>query len=109
MDVTAAKQAEEALRRSESYLAEAQRLSHTGSWAGVPEQERSGTGPGIYRVLGFDPHKGLPRVETFFQAFARMIEPGPWNSSKEQAVKRRNSNSITESFIPAAMSGTSTP
>src|ERR1700687_1432953 len=68
IDVTAAKQAQEALRRSESYLAEAQTLSHTGSWAGAP-------GPGeirywseeCYRVLGFDPHKGLPRVETFFQ------------------------------------------
>src|ERR1700732_5081380 len=33
MDVTAAKQAEEALRRNESYLAEAQRLTRTGSWA----------------------------------------------------------------------------
>src|SRR3989454_4103930 len=33
MDVTAVKQAEEALRRSESYLAGAQRLTHTGSWA----------------------------------------------------------------------------
>src|SRR6266446_8857883 len=33
MDVTAAREAEEALRRSEAYLAEAQRLSHTGSWA----------------------------------------------------------------------------
>jgi PAS domain S-box-containing protein len=32
-DVTAAKQAEEALRRSEGYLAEAQRLTHTASWA----------------------------------------------------------------------------
>jgi PAS domain S-box-containing protein len=32
MDVTAAKQAEEALRQSENYLAEAQRLSHTGSF-----------------------------------------------------------------------------
>jgi PAS domain S-box-containing protein len=68
MDVTAAKQAQAALRRSESYLAEAQRLSHTGSWAGAP-----GTGEirywsgECYRVLGFDPHKGLPRVETFFQ------------------------------------------
>jgi PAS domain S-box-containing protein len=68
MDVTAAKRAEEALRRSESYLAEAQWLSHTGSWAGAP-------GPGeirywseeCYRVLGFDPQRGLPRVETFFQ------------------------------------------
>jgi PAS domain S-box-containing protein len=32
-DVTAAKQTEETLRQSEAYLAEAQRLSHTGSWA----------------------------------------------------------------------------
>src|ERR1700687_2647282 len=32
-DVTAAKRAEETLRESEAYLAEAQRLSHTGSWA----------------------------------------------------------------------------
>jgi PAS domain S-box-containing protein len=68
MDTTESKHAEEALRRSESYLEEAQRLSHTGSWAGTP-------GPGelrywseeCFRVLGFDPHAGLPRVETFFQ------------------------------------------
>src|SRR5258708_13710595 len=32
-DVTAAKETERKLRRSEAYLAEAQRLSHTGSWA----------------------------------------------------------------------------
>jgi PAS domain-containing protein len=32
MDVTERKQAEEALRRSENYLAEAQGLSHTGSF-----------------------------------------------------------------------------
>ena len=32
-DITGAKRAEEALRRSETYLAEAQRLSRTGSWA----------------------------------------------------------------------------
>ena len=40
MDVTAAKQAEEALQRSEGYLAEAQKLTHTGSWAvRVPQME----------------------------------------------------------------------
>jgi PAS domain S-box-containing protein len=67
-DVTAAKQAEETLRKSEAYLAEAQRLSHTGSWAW-----NSATGDirywseECYRVLGFDPHGGLPRFETFFQ------------------------------------------
>src|SRR5713226_1310366 len=35
-DITARKHAEEILRRSEAYLSEAQRLSHTGSWACVP-------------------------------------------------------------------------
>jgi PAS domain S-box-containing protein len=68
MDVTAAKQAEEALRRSESYLTEAQRLSHTGSWAGAPGMgEIRYWSEECYRVLGFDPHGGQPRIETFFQ------------------------------------------
>jgi len=68
MDVTATKQAEEALRRSEAYLAEAQRLSRTGSWAGEPEPgDITYWSEECYRVLGFDPAGGLPRVETFFQ------------------------------------------
>ena len=59
---------EEKLQRSEAYLAEAQRLSRTGSWARV-----SATGAmrywseECYRVLGFDPHDGVPRFETFLQ------------------------------------------
>jgi PAS domain S-box-containing protein len=59
---------EEKLQRSEAYLAEAQRLSRTGSWARV-----SATGAmrywseECYRVLGFDSHDGLPRFETFLQ------------------------------------------
>jgi PAS domain S-box-containing protein len=41
LDLTARKRAEEALKRSETYLAEAQRLSHTGSWAASPGAERA--------------------------------------------------------------------
>ncbi len=66
MDVTERKQAEEALRRSESYLTEAQRLSHTGSWAGAPAEIRYWSEE-CHRVLGFDPHGGQPRFEIFFQ------------------------------------------
>ena len=41
LDLTARKHAELALRRSETYLAEAQRLTHTGSWAASPGAERA--------------------------------------------------------------------
>jgi PAS domain S-box-containing protein len=68
MDVTVAKQAEETLRESEAYLAEAQRLSHTGSWASTPATgDIRYWSEECYRVLGFDPHGGQPRFETFFQ------------------------------------------
>jgi PAS domain S-box-containing protein len=62
------KRAEEALRRSERYLAEAQRLSHTGSWASTPAMgEIRYLSEECYRVLGFDPRDGQSRYETFFQ------------------------------------------
>jgi PAS domain S-box-containing protein len=68
MDVTAAKRAEETLRRSEGYLAEAQRLSHTGSWASVPAKgEIRYLSEECYRVMGFDPDGGQPRYEAFFE------------------------------------------
>ena len=66
MDVTERKLAEEALRRSEGYLAEAQRLSQTGSWASTVGEIRY-LSEECYRVLGFDPRGGQPLYETFFQ------------------------------------------
>ncbi len=57
-DIEDRKQAEDALRRSEHYLTEAQRLSHTGSWAYNPA-----TGKAIYwseemfRIHGLDPQR----------------------------------------------------
>jgi len=45
MDVTERRRAEAILRRSEAYLSEAQRLSHTGSWAAIPATGELPTGP----------------------------------------------------------------
>src|ERR1700681_1366537 len=68
MDVTAAKQAEEALRRSESNLAEAQRLTHTGSWAWrVAGRDAVYWAQENYRLFGFDPEGGIPSDEAFYQ------------------------------------------
>jgi PAS domain S-box-containing protein len=59
---------ETARRESEAYLAEAQRLSHTGSWAWAPATgEIRYWSEETYRVLGFDPGAMPPRFETFFQ------------------------------------------
>ena len=60
-DITQRKRAEEALRRSEGYLAEAQKLTHTGSWAAqVFEMENVSWSnvywsEELYRIFGLDP------------------------------------------------------
>jgi PAS domain S-box-containing protein len=67
-DITTRKRAEQTLRRSEAYLAEAQRLSQTGSWAWNPASgEISFWSEECYRLLGFDPCGPLPRFESFVQ------------------------------------------
>jgi PAS domain S-box-containing protein len=68
MDVTATKQSEMKLRESEAYLAEAQRLSRTGSWAWSPitGQNRYWSDE-CFRLLGFDPADGMPPREQFVQ------------------------------------------
>src|SRR5258705_494396 len=76
IDITERKPAEEALRTSEAYLAEAQRLSHTGSWAWSPDQDIRYWSEECYRVLSFDPQDGLPRFEDFFQRIHPDDQPG---------------------------------
>jgi len=68
LEIAERKRAEDKLRQSEAYLAEAQRLSHTGSWARTsPTGEMRYWSEECYRVLGFDPQDGPPRFETFLQ------------------------------------------
>src|ERR1700731_3609238 len=55
---------EEKLQRSEAYLAEAQRLTHTGSWAWrIAGRIPLHLSEEWYRIYGFDPEKGLPAFE----------------------------------------------
>nr|WP_236843153.1 PAS domain S-box protein [Bradyrhizobium icense] len=63
-DITAAKQAEQQLRRSEAYLAEAQHLSHTGSWSwDVHRLEFVYRSAETDRLFGFDPEQAVS-IET---------------------------------------------
>jgi PAS domain-containing protein len=80
---------QEARRRSEAYLADAQRLTHTGSWAFNPR-----TNAAVYwseenfRIWGFDPRQGPPGRAAMWQRLAsedrdRLIEV------RERALRER--------------------
>jgi PAS domain S-box-containing protein len=72
-DITERKRAEQALRRSETYLSEAQRLAKTGSWAYSPTAEKcTFWSDEMLRIFGLDPPRSnLPdRAE-----FLRLVHP----------------------------------
>ncbi len=76
MDVTEQELLTQELERREAYLAEAQRLSQTGSWAWSPDEDIKYWSEECYRVLSFDPQDGLPRFEEFFQRLHPDDQPG---------------------------------
>ena len=85
IDITERKRAEEALRRAEGYLAEAQRLTHTGAWATDAVPEPLYWSEELFRLYGLDSQQGFPTHEQavqrvhpedrdrYVQAFHRVI------------------------------------
>ena len=69
LDLTERKRVEQALRQSEAYLAEAQRLTHTGSWAfNLVTGKHTYYSDETYRLFGLDPKRGrLPEFEEIRQ------------------------------------------
>ncbi|MFL6602922.1 MAG: AAA family ATPase [Steroidobacteraceae bacterium] len=73
LDLTDRKGVEQALRQSEAYLAEAQRLTHTGSWAfNLVTGKHTYYSDEAFRLFGLDPQSGrLPE----FEEITRLIHP----------------------------------
>lgn len=63
-DITDRQIAEEELRRSEAFLAEGERLSHTGSWAWKPCNDEVTWSIEHHRIFGFELRK--PTMEMFW-------------------------------------------
>jgi PAS domain S-box-containing protein len=56
------------LQRSEAYLAQAQKLTHTGSWAWDPRTEKVlYCSEEMFRIFGLDPRESLPSRDNFRQ------------------------------------------
>ncbi|HET7215614.1 MAG TPA: PAS domain S-box protein, partial [Terriglobia bacterium] len=65
LDLTEQKRAEEALRRSQADLAEAQTLSHTGSWRWNVASGKVVWSPEYFAILGFNPEKDHPSYQLY--------------------------------------------
>jgi PAS domain S-box-containing protein len=67
VDIEERHRAEDALRQSEAYLAEAQRLSHTGSWAWRLGTKQQFWSVETFQIFGFDPNTTRPTRESFLE------------------------------------------
>jgi len=66
-DITQRKRAEEALQRSEAYLAEAQKLTHTGSWVWNVRTDTLFWSQEVFRIYDYDPEKMTHPTWDFFE------------------------------------------
>ncbi len=62
------RESEKALRQSEAYLAEAERINHSGTWAWNPASGIQYWSTECYGIMGFDPAEGVPRLQRFLEA-----------------------------------------
>ena len=84
LDITARKQAEEALRESEARLAEAQRIAHVGNWEWDMARNTLNWSDEVYRIFGLAPQEFQPTYADFLSfihpddmtAVNRQVEDG---------------------------------
>jgi PAS domain S-box-containing protein len=86
--VTERKRAEEKLRRSEAYLADGQKMSHTGSWAWNVSTRELFWSLEHYRICGVDPESFKLTIETAQQLIHPDDRPGA-NQSFDHAIHEK--------------------
>jgi PAS domain S-box-containing protein len=80
-DITERKLAEQALRRTQFYLSEGERLAHMGSWASKDLGIRWSDdldiywSDEVYKIFGFDPKCGPPTLQQFLEAIHPQDRP----------------------------------
>jgi PAS domain S-box-containing protein len=89
LEIAERKRTEAELRASKAYLAEAQRLSHTGSWVWrVAGRDALHLSEEWYRIYGFDPENGMPP----WSERLHRIHPddrAKWQGAIERAIREK--------------------
>jgi PAS domain S-box-containing protein len=104
LDLTQRRHAERALRQSEAYLAESQRLTHTGSWA-----FDASAGKVVYwsdemfRIYGRDPR---PESLPTYDELLRFVHPEDRDRFNEASEKGRDKAEMTLGFRIVMTDGT---
>jgi PAS domain S-box-containing protein len=98
-DIEDRKRAEQALQRSEAYLAEAQKITHTGSWAyDVANRRIAYSSEEHHRLFGFDPAAGMPGAGDW----ARRIHPDDREAvmqAMEQTIRDRRDHELEHRVV----------
>lgn len=94
LEIAERKRAEEKLRQSESYLADAQKLTHTGSWVWeVNGKGASHLSEEWYRIYGFDPQEGNPAWEKRLHR-VHPDDQALWEKIIDQAIREKSDYEI---------------
>lgn len=87
-DISKKKKTERALRRSEAYLAEAQRVSHTGSWHWDVATAELIWSQEFFAIFGFDPEQTKPSYPLYLERIhpddRSRVEKTRWKAVREK-------------------------
>jgi PAS domain S-box-containing protein len=89
VDISERKQAEEELRRSEAFLAQGQRISHTGSWRWQVATGAVYWSKEHFRVFGYDPETDAPSYSLFMERI-HPEDRGPFEELLNRAVRDKS-------------------
>jgi len=100
LDLSEQKRVEAALRRSESYLAQAQQLTHIGSWAWeIPSRNALYISEEWYRIYGLDPEEGIPTWERRLQHIHPEDRP-LWQATIDRAIAEKSDYDVEFRILP---------
>jgi len=89
-EIAERKRAEEKMRQSEAYLAEAQRITHTGSWVWqIAGGDALHLSEEWYRIYGFEPGRGAPDWEQRLQCIHPEDRPR-WQDTIARAISDKS-------------------